>query len=294
MNRMRAISLALALVAVMAGDAFANESRGFRNNNPGNIEQTAQNWRGKSTECEDSRFECFEDTRYGIRALALVLHTYHHRHGIDDLEGIVNRWSPPHENPSEALQGSLRRLLQGTSTIGPDNLHLLVQAIILIENGYNPLDDNYVKEVIQDALSSRVSNHVWFSIDRSHHEGLGDEGRSTESDDGASDPETRLDRQEQGTSSSSEGQGVPMDEEAYCSVCNLRCPSLAYHGSVLRMDRSTYYYGMDRDAGRILALHESQRGLSMENSRRNSDRSSPHPCDERHHWAILRRLPGWS
>lgn len=293
MKWVKALSLALTLL-VAAGDAFATESRGFRNNNPGNIEKTTQGWVGKSTECDDPRFECFEDTRYGVRALVLVLHTYHHRHNISDLEGLVHRWSPPHENPSEAIQGSLRGLLPGVDTIGPDNLYKLVQAIILLENGYNPLDDNYVQEVVRDVLSIRASNDVWFSIGGSHHEDMGDESRSTASDDGTVDTETGDSRQEQGASSSSEGQRVPVDEKAYCTVRDLLGSSPSDNGSVLWMDKSAHHYGMDRVAGRVLALHQSQGSLSMENSRRHSDRSPTHPRHERHHWALLRRLPGWS
>jgi hypothetical protein len=74
-------------------------SRGFRNNNPGNIRRTNSNWHGLAEEQNDSAFCVFSHPTYGIRALAYLLkNVYQGRYNLDTIEKLIDRWAPPSEN----------------------------------------------------------------------------------------------------------------------------------------------------------------------------------------------------
>lgn len=124
--------------------------RGFRNNNPGNIEYHASNpWRGQTG--SDGRFAIFSDMRYGIRALGKLIDTYHDRYGLITIEGIINRWAPPHENETTSYIGSVASYT-GVDSRSPINLErdkpAIVAAIIRHENGVQPFTDDYIREGI--------------------------------------------------------------------------------------------------------------------------------------------------
>jgi hypothetical protein len=76
---------------------LANEARGIRNNNPGNIELGQSRWQGE-VPGNDPRFATFDSPEAGIRAMGKNLLTYRNEYGIDTVEGIVSRWANPKEN----------------------------------------------------------------------------------------------------------------------------------------------------------------------------------------------------
>lgn len=81
----------------------AKEVRAIRNNNPGNIEYNpANDWVGQ-TESSDPRFAAFESLEYGARAQLKLLLNYIQRLGRETIREIIMVYSPPHENPTEAL-----------------------------------------------------------------------------------------------------------------------------------------------------------------------------------------------
>jgi hypothetical protein len=123
-------------------------SRGIRNNNPGNIEK-GQNWIGLSDkpvngqETLDKRFDTFQSAVYGIRAIARVLIAYNDKHDIHTIEGIVNRWAPAHENNVEAYIGSMADTANLPRNAVLDfydyeTMYALVTGIIKHENGKQP------------------------------------------------------------------------------------------------------------------------------------------------------------
>jgi len=126
-------------------------TRGLRNNNPGNIRKSSDDWRGLSATQGDAEYFTFTAPVWGIRALAKVLLTYYNRHGINTVRGIVSRWSPPNENPTEALIRNMSRRLEVDADEAisvPDRLSELVDALIIQENGFNP----YTTEIINEAI----------------------------------------------------------------------------------------------------------------------------------------------
>lgn len=74
------------------------EPRGIRNNNPGNIEDGpfAQSIPGYAG--SDGRFAKFETPDAGMTAIDRLLSTYNTKHGIDTVQGAINRWAPPSDN----------------------------------------------------------------------------------------------------------------------------------------------------------------------------------------------------
>lgn len=135
-----------------------SQTRGERNNNPGNIEH-GEPWRGLADNQPDPRFCTFTDPKYGFRALAKTLITYQTRPGIpgvgltgvDTVREIIYRWAPPErmvdgkwvkDNDTEAYVAAVA----GRLACDPDThidtrdytqLFPLVDAITRHENGRN-------------------------------------------------------------------------------------------------------------------------------------------------------------
>lgn len=124
--------------------APTRQTRGIRNHNPGNIERRGDPWQGMAEDqSADPRFIVFREAKWGIRALARVLITYQDRHGLDTVEGIINRWAPPGENKTGAYVAAVARRMGVGRTEKLDlqdyrTLRPLVEAIIHHENGVQP------------------------------------------------------------------------------------------------------------------------------------------------------------
>lgn len=140
---------------------MGKQTRGVRNNNPGNIDRSPANkWQGRMPrermtveQRAEPRFEVFASPAWGIRAICVLLISYQDRHGINKVRGFINRWAPPVENDTEAYVNQVAKALG----VKPDdfiNIHEyrrmrpMVEAIIRHENGYQP----YAAEVIEEGL----------------------------------------------------------------------------------------------------------------------------------------------
>lgn len=133
-------------MTVPAGNADAGLSflgrddlnRGIRNNNPGNIEQSANQWQGKISNPTDLRFEQFTNMYYGIRALVRNLRTYYFRDNLRNIRDIVYKWCPPSDCDTESyvlFVASQMNTFQGrTLNWNVGDIYPLVKAIIKKEN----------------------------------------------------------------------------------------------------------------------------------------------------------------
>ncbi len=129
--------------------------RGIRNNNPGNIRLTAAKWRGQRAAQADAEFAEFESPLLGLRALMILLLTYHRRYGLDTVESIINRYAPPHENATDHYAESVAKQLgvkrrQALDLAKPAVLAGLARAIVQHENGKG---DWYAAELYAQAAS---------------------------------------------------------------------------------------------------------------------------------------------
>ena len=72
---------------------MAKQTRGIRNNNPGNIRKGCT-WIGLAKEQKDKSFCQFITMNYGLRALVVTLRTYVLKHKKTTVSLIINRWAP--------------------------------------------------------------------------------------------------------------------------------------------------------------------------------------------------------
>lgn len=152
MNKYLLLIAGLIVIAGLGvgGVKIYSKVRGIRNNNPLNIELSA-NWNGLSPDQTDGRFCQFTDAIYGIRAAAKILGTYAKR-GVNTIEKIVSSWAPPNENDTE---GYINFVVRQTgfdrkkiiSKSAGDYLPLL-KAMIKKENGLNPYSDATIQQGI--------------------------------------------------------------------------------------------------------------------------------------------------
>jgi hypothetical protein len=85
-----------------------NQTRGYKNCNPGNIEQSRDVFQGEIIPSQDRRFKQFRTMAYGYRAMFVTLDTYRKR-GLDTIDKIVRSWAPPVENHTDVYVSSVER-----------------------------------------------------------------------------------------------------------------------------------------------------------------------------------------
>lgn len=115
----------------------SNQPRGLRNNNPLNLEATV-NWTGMQG--NDGRFAVFPDMESGVAAADRNLQTYATKHGLNTVEGVINRWAPPVENDSRAYAQTVAQKLGVDPTdpldmSDPQVRRALLDAMADVENG---------------------------------------------------------------------------------------------------------------------------------------------------------------
>ena len=70
--------------------------RNVRNNNPGNIKVSGDDWQGASG--DDGKFVKFDSPEMGARAMAKILNNYQKKYGLKTIKDIVSRWAPSGDN----------------------------------------------------------------------------------------------------------------------------------------------------------------------------------------------------
>lgn len=132
--------------------------RGIRNNNPGNIDRTADRWQGMAEDQSgDPRFVVFSAPVWGLRALAKVLLSYYRKRGLNTVESVIGRWAPHVENDTSAYARAVARAMNVAvrdelNIEHPDVLALLVEAIVQHENGQQPYPPDLIAEAVRLAL----------------------------------------------------------------------------------------------------------------------------------------------
>ncbi|WP_217627874.1 structural protein P5 [Vibrio scophthalmi] len=137
------IILAVLALFIMAGLVMKKviKPRGFRNNNPLNIDYNkANNWDGQigiETGVNNPRFAKFESMEYGVRAAAKLVQNYMRKYGLTTVHGIINRWAPSVENNTYAYSEHVAHKL-GVSPYEPileRDIPELLYYMIKHENG---------------------------------------------------------------------------------------------------------------------------------------------------------------
>lgn len=145
------------------------QSRGIRNNNPGNIDYNPRNkWEGQvgiERGVPNPRFAEFINAESGIRAMAKLLLNYRGKDGmpgvgkpgIDTPREFVTRWAPGNENNTEAYIAAIAKRLgvkanDSINIADPATLLVVVTGVIVHENGGNPYPASIIAEGIRRAL----------------------------------------------------------------------------------------------------------------------------------------------
>lgn len=114
--------------------------RGLRNNNPGNIRITKDNWKGLKKVQTDKEFFQFEEIKWGYRALIRTLQNYRKRRGCETIADFIRRWAPENENDTSAYIRTVCMKMGVPSVYVPDvddkiTMCLFAAAISYVENG---------------------------------------------------------------------------------------------------------------------------------------------------------------
>ena len=134
--------------------------RGIRNNNPGNLRITQDQWKGLAPDQTDPDFFRFSAPRWGIRAMARVLQVYQDVKQLRTVREIIHEWSPTHENPTDSYITAVQ-IWSGLDADEPIDVTdyatalALVRAMVRFENGKPPDDrpaDWYASEVYEAGL----------------------------------------------------------------------------------------------------------------------------------------------
>lgn len=129
------------------------QTRGIRNNNPGNIRKSKDPWQGLAERQTDAAFFVFKSPMYGIRALARVLITYQDKKNLRTIKDIIRRWAPQTENDTNAYIISVADATgfaqdQLLDMHRFDHLMPLVAAIIRHENGHQPYTNTEITKAL--------------------------------------------------------------------------------------------------------------------------------------------------
>mgnify|MGYP001271419249 CR=1 FL=1 len=146
-------------VSPTPGNARGPQPRGIRNNNPGNVMKSGDNWQGE-IQGNDPRYVTFATPEAGIRAMAKTLLTYQDKHGLNTVESIVSRWAPATENNTATYLTSVAKEI-GVKPGDPLNLHdtgtltKLTRAMIRVENGQQPYTDEQIASGLAAATKGK-------------------------------------------------------------------------------------------------------------------------------------------
>lgn len=110
-------------------------SRGFRNNNPGNI-RGSDGFNGQ-TGVDSDGFATFDTMQDGIRAIAVILKNYQSLYGLNTVRALISRWSATDQAAYIADVAADLGVDPDDSinVADPNTLNGLVSAIITQENG---------------------------------------------------------------------------------------------------------------------------------------------------------------
>ena len=146
-----------------------NLPRGYRNNNPLNIDyKTFNAWKGKILPNTDGRFEQFENMAYGYRAALVLLRNYIKKYGCNTIAKIIARWAPASENNTS---GYISRVcetlgLPADTPVSVNNKDLLCNmayAMSIVENGYKDKQGNDLADTY-GLPNMSVINQAWEMI----------------------------------------------------------------------------------------------------------------------------------
>lgn len=116
------------------------KSRGYRNNNPGNIRINRDKFQGEVIPSQDKEFKQFESMSYGYRAIFKILRNYQINYKLNTIRQMISRWAPKNENDTANYISfvSERSGIPADDPIRTDNREMMIRivaAMSKVENG---------------------------------------------------------------------------------------------------------------------------------------------------------------
>ena len=120
-------------------------TRGFRNNNPGNLRYIAGDpWRGQTG--NDGGYGVYDSLSDGVRASGKQL-LKDYANGLVTLAQAIRTWAPPSENNTPAYIAEVANVTgldPNADADVPTNYAAILDAIFIQENGSNPITQDQI------------------------------------------------------------------------------------------------------------------------------------------------------
>lgn len=143
------VILILYLLRKPINKTIASMTRGYKNNNPGNIRNDNTLWQGEVTPSTDAAFKQFVDMPHGYRAIFVNLRSYFNA-GWNTITKIISHYAPSNENDTKSYISTVSQVSgidpdQEIDFSDTDSLIAVVKGISLQENGIEADEDDIIK-----------------------------------------------------------------------------------------------------------------------------------------------------
>ncbi len=118
------------------------KSRGYRNNNPGNIRINGDKFQGEVIPSQDKEFKQFESMAYGYRAIFKILRNYQINYKLNTIRQMISRWAPENENDTANYISfvSERSGIPADDPIRTDNREMMIRMVAAMSRVENGID----------------------------------------------------------------------------------------------------------------------------------------------------------
>lgn len=138
--------------------------RGIRNNNPGNVRAlpNGQQWAGQ-TGTDPNGYAVFGDPKDGVHASLTNLLGYQNNHGINTVQGIINRWAPASDGNNPTAYANFVAKAVGVKPgdkidlNDQDTLGKVAGAIFQYENGPKALQTKFPTSTAEAAPATAAN-----------------------------------------------------------------------------------------------------------------------------------------
>ena len=122
------------------------KSRGYRNNNPGNIRINGDKFQGEVIPSQDKEFKQFESMAYGYRAIFKILRNYQINYKLNTIRQMISRWAPENENDTANYISfvSERSGIPADDPIRTDNREMMIRIVAAMSRVENGIDADMV------------------------------------------------------------------------------------------------------------------------------------------------------
>lgn len=122
------------------------KSRGYRNNNPGNIRINGDKFQGEVIPSQDKEFKQFESMAYGYRAIFKILRNYQINYKLNTIRQMISRWAPKKENDTANYISVVSEIsgIPADDPIRTDNREMMIRIVSAMSRVENGIDTDMV------------------------------------------------------------------------------------------------------------------------------------------------------